>query len=141
MKPLTIFSLFFFLYIAGKSSSIKAQLPDLPLAKKVPVTTEYIGGNLVTDNYRWLENMKDTAVDSWFKSQASCFDKLMNQIPARDDLYNWLFKVDSLKKENIRSIVRKRKRFFYIKTAIGENVGKLAFRDGEYGQEEILFEA
>jgi prolyl oligopeptidase len=113
-------------------------LPPFPETKKTPVTDDY-WGTKITDNYRWLENMDNSEVQIWFKSQGEYFDNIINRIPGRDLLYNEFLKLDSLRTLTISRIVRSKDRYFYLKGLAGENVLKLAYRDGLIGNETILF--
>lgn len=89
-------------------------LPPFPETKKTPVTDDY-WGTKITDNYRWLENMDDPEVQSWFKSQGEYFDNIIKRIPGRDVLYNEFLNLDSLRNLTISRIIRAKNRYFYLK--------------------------
>jgi prolyl oligopeptidase len=97
-------------------------------------------GKTYKDPYRWLENLKDKDVEAWFKSQAELTDSLLAKIPARDALANEWMELDKLKPATYSQITFENGRVFYKKTLGGENVGKLYFRDGWKGQEQLLFD-
>ena len=97
-------------------------------------------GKTYKDPYRWLESLKDKDVEAWFKSQAEMTDGLLARIPARDALANEWMALDKLKPSSYSQITYEHGRVFYKKTLGGENVGKLYYRDGWKGAEQLLFD-
>lgn len=126
-------TLLFFLLVC---SSLFAQLPASP---KKPVTDTYFGMQ-VTDNYRWLEDTKDTAVKQWFKDQANYTNSQLDQISGRDSLVDILKNYDSLQPYRIKYIVKKGGRYFYLKTLPGQNVSKLFYRNSENVIDVLLYD-
>jgi prolyl oligopeptidase len=110
-----------------------------PPTRRVPVTDDYFGMK-VTDNYRWLENMKDSTVVNWFKAQADYTNSFLDKIPGRDSLVESFKRLDALTPVRISDIVRKNDRYFYKKLLPDEKVGKLYYRDGENGPETLLYD-
>ncbi len=126
----------FFLFLLCKSIQAGAQPPA---TEQKPVTDIYFG-KTVTDNYRWLENMNDKAVQDWFKAQSDYTNSLLDKIPGRDSLFHEYQRLDALASADITSITRKANRYFYKKTLPGENVGKLYYRVGKEGKETLLYD-
>jgi prolyl oligopeptidase len=119
---------------------VQAPAPwNYPATKTVDVTDTYFG-KTYKDPYRWLENLKDRDVDAWFKAQADLTDGLLAKIPGRDALANEWMAMDKLKPASYSQITYEHGRVFYKKTLGGENVGKLYFRDGWKGTEQLLFD-
>ena len=56
---------------------------NYPATKTVDAEDTYFG-KTYKDPYRWLENLKDKEVETWFKSQAELTDALLAKIPGRD---------------------------------------------------------
>jgi len=112
---------------------------NYPPTKKTPVVDDYYGTK-VTDNYRWLENMNDTAVQNWFKAQGDYSGDIIKRISGRDELYNKFVSFDSIRKASIGGMHREKDRYFYNKTGKGENVSKLYYRDGLHGDEILIFD-
>src|SRR6188472_694786 len=110
-----------------------------PPTKTGEATDTYFG-KTYKDPYRWLENLKDKDVETWFKSQADLTDSLLAKIPARDALANEWMALDKLKPASYSQITYEHGRVFYKKTLGGENVGKLYYRDGWKGNEQLLFD-
>ena len=63
-----------------------------PVTAKKPVTTEYQGVK-VTDDYRWLENINEPAVQKWIDEQNQYSRTFLDRIPERKDIYNYLEKI------------------------------------------------
>ncbi len=110
-----------------------------PATKQIPVTDSYFG-KTVTDNYRWLEDMNNKAVQDWFKAQSDYTNGLLENIPGRDSLFHEYKRLDALASAEITDITRKANRYFYKKTLPGENVGKLYYRVGKEGKETLLYD-
>jgi prolyl oligopeptidase len=110
-----------------------------PPTKTVDASDTYFG-KTYKDPYRWLENMKEKDVEAWFKAQTELTDGLLAKIPARDALAQEWMELDKLKPADYSSITYEHGRVFYKKTLGGENVGKLFFREGWKGTEQLLFD-
>ena len=79
------------LLLAATGSAVgQSKLPNTPVRE---VTEDYFGTR-VSDPYRWLEDLKDKAVESWFKAQADLTDGLLGRISARDRLADEWMKLD-----------------------------------------------
>jgi prolyl oligopeptidase len=63
-----------------------------PMTPKKPVTTEYQGVK-VTDNYQWLENINDPAVQKWISEENQYSRTFLDRIPERKDIYSYLEKI------------------------------------------------
>src|SRR5262245_20830164 len=123
---------------AMAAASAFAQVP-YPPTKTVDTTDTYFG-TTYKDPYRWLEDLKDQTVEGWFKTQAKLTDDLLDRIPARDALANEWLKLDALQAAKYNAITFENGRVFYKKTLGEENVGKLYYRDGWKGAEQLLLD-
>jgi prolyl oligopeptidase len=131
-----LFCLIFPLLISAASD---IQL-NYPKTKTVEASDTYFGKTYF-DPYRWLENMKDKEVITWFSEQSKLTDDLMAKIPGRDALLQEWLDLDKLKVANYSAMNYKNGRIFYKKTLGGrDNVGKLYFREGWDGAEKLLFD-
>ncbi len=110
-----------------------------PTTKTVEVEETYFGKSY-KDPYRWLEDMKDKEVETWFKAQTELTDGLLAKIPGRDALVEEWMALDKLKPATYSAISYENGRVFYKKTLGGENVGKLYFRERWNGAEKLLFD-
>ena len=126
--------------LAALAMLVQAPAPwNYPPTKTGDATDTYFG-KTYKDPYRWLENLKDKDVETWFKAQADLTDGLLAKIPARDALANEWMALDKLKPASYSQITYEHGRVFYKKTLGGENVGKLYYRDGWKGAEQLLFD-
>ena len=110
-----------------------------PATKTVDSTHTYFG-TTYKDPYGWLEDFKDTSVVSWFKQQANLTNNVMNKVNGRDGLIAEWKMLDSLQPARILNPVYENGRIFYKKTMPGEKVGKLYYREGPTGTEQLLFD-
>ena len=84
MKPL--YRCAFVLALALPVRTLPAAVPDQPPAAPVkPVTDDYFGHKIV-DPYRYMENLKDPAVQDWIKAQADYTSSVLSLIPGRQKL-------------------------------------------------------
>jgi len=126
--------------LAALAMLVQAPAPWSYPPTKTSDTTDTYFGKTYKDPYRWLENLKDTDVEAWFKSQATLTDGILAKIPARDALANEWMALDKLKPASYSQITYEHGRVFYKKTLGGENVGKLYYRDGWKSAEQLLFD-
>ncbi|GAB2597807.1 prolyl oligopeptidase family serine peptidase [Spirosoma areae] len=115
----------------------------LPPTPKRPVTDTYFG-KAVVDKYRWLEDMNSQEVKDWFKAQGDYTNATLDQIPGRDKLVETFVAYDKLKSARINQVRRRggtlSSRYFYKKTLASETIGKLYYREGKTGPEQLLFD-
>jgi len=120
--------------LTASSAAWSADTP--PVAPVRPVTDTYFGTPFV-DNYRYMENLKDPEVQSWMKAQDDYTRRVLAAIPGRDAL---AARIETLMGGDLRRMdfTRRGHRLFYQTAAAGENLFKLAYRDGVDGQEHVL---
>jgi len=136
MKPNKSFPLILICLLAAGSGFSQWTYPE---TKTVDAADVYFG-NTYKDPYRWLENLKDKEVEAWFKAQAELTDGALGKIAGRDTLVDEWMALDKLKPASYSAISYEHGRVFYKKTLGGENVGKLCFREGWNGTENLLFD-
>jgi len=109
-----------------------------PVAPVRPVTEEYFGTKVV-DPYRYMENLKDPAVEAWFKGQNDYTRATLARIPGRDALLAKIKKLDESAPSRVFDVRRlPGGRYFYQKRLASEDVPKIYMRDGLDGQEKLL---
>ncbi|TAM50490.1 MAG: S9 family peptidase [Paraburkholderia sp.] len=120
--------------LTASSAAWSADTP--PVAPVRPVTDTYFGTPFV-DNYRYMENLKDPEVQSWMKAQDDYTRRVLAAIPGRDALAT---RIETLMGGDLRrsDFTRRGHRLFYQTAAAGENLFKLAYRDGVEGHEHVL---
>ena len=120
------------------SISLSAQL-KYPATPKVEVR-DTIFGTVYKDDYRWLENMKDPKVITWFKAQAELTDETMKKVSGRDELIAEWKKLDALQPPTVFSEVEAGGRYFFQKRMAGEKVSKVYYRENIKGEDKLLFD-
>ena len=131
-KAIIVFSIMFL------SANLSAQL-KYPATKKVPITDTYFG-TTYTDNYRWLEDIKDPSVVSWFKDEADLTNATMNKVSGRNELIAEWKSLDKLQPPTYNYRSKEGGRIFYHKTMPGEKVSKVYYREGDNGADQLLFD-
>jgi prolyl oligopeptidase len=110
------------------------------IAKIQPVVDEYFGKK-ISDPYRYMENLQDPEVQTWFKSQADYARSVLDDIPGRQSLINKMREFDKRKKSIINYlIITDNDLYFYLKTTPEDETGKLFYRNGYEGKENFLYD-
>lgn len=122
-------------------SGCKVNKTETPPAAPVNPITETIWGMEITDPYRYMENLEDTSVLNWFKSQSEYTRNALDNISGRQGLLDKLWEFDKRKSNRIYNVViTKNDKYFYLKETPKDETGKLFFRDGYNGTERLLFD-
>ena len=112
---------------------------NYPPTRTVPIADTYFG-KTYPDPFRWLEDLKDREVASWFQAQASLTDGLLARIPGRDALVREWQGLDKIQPQQSGRFTFRNGRLFYRKLLSGENRVKLYCREGWDGPERLLFD-
>ncbi|HYW96520.1 MAG TPA: prolyl oligopeptidase family serine peptidase [Bacteroidales bacterium] len=111
-----------------------------PVAPILPVIDTLYGRKIV-DPYRYMENLKDTAVQRWFRQQNAYTRSVLGRIPGRDRLLADIKKYDNSVPAMVENIARVPDDiYFYEKTLPGQQVAKLYMQHGLSGKEQLLFD-
>jgi prolyl oligopeptidase len=109
-----------------------------PVAPVRPVTDDYYGTKIV-DNYRYMENLKDSEVQEWFKNQNDYARATLANIPGRDKLLARIKELDQSVPVTVFGVQRLPGDLYsYQKVLAGENIPKLYVRKGLKGAERLL---
>lgn len=107
--------------------------------KPLPSTDQYFDTKII-DEYRNLENVKDSSVIGWMKEQNNYTNAILKAIPSRQYLIDKLDEMDSKNEYSISYLqITDNDKYFYIKRQVKENVQKLYLRNGFEAKEELLF--
>ena len=109
-----------------------------PVASVRPVTDTYFGTTL-TDPYRWMENLSDPEVKTWFQGQADYARGVLNAIPGREALAAQIKALDGAG-TSVGEVQVAGPRVFYTKERPHDNTPKLYVRDSLHGTERLLFD-
>jgi prolyl oligopeptidase len=117
-------------------SSRAADAP--PVAPVRDVVDEY-WGQKVDDPYRYMENLKDPAVQSWIKGQADYATTLIGRLPERDRVLARIQELEAGRPYRIFAIDRRPDgRLFYQKIASDEELARLFTRASLDAEEKLL---
>jgi prolyl oligopeptidase len=119
--------------------ALSAHAPQAPPAAALhPIVDDYFGTK-VTDNYRYMENLKDPQVQAWMKSQADHTGRVLDSLSGRLALLkriHELYSADS----HVGDVVRRGQRYFYLETEPNALLPKLYYRDGLAGEPRLLID-
>ena len=114
-------------------------IPAYPSIKGQPVTDTYFGTEIV-DEYRNLENLKDSATMNWFRQQSEHSNAVFDRISGRDELMQKMANLDG--REEYSSwyyYVLEDNQHFFIKNKSGEDTPKLYHRKNFEAPDELIF--
>lgn len=108
-------------------------------APSIPSTDEYFD-NKIVDDYRNLENLKDTATIKWMRSQTNHANSVLEKLPYKNYYINERLKFDKRGRYSISELkITGNDLYFYLKKDAYEKVEKLYYRKGFKGQEKLLY--
>lgn len=123
---------------APVAAATPGALPPPPSAARRPVTDTH-HGQAITDDYRWLENLKSPDTQAWMKAQAGYADGVLGRIAGRDQMLARLEALDRQVGLVVADVTRRPgDLWFYEKRSAGDNQYKLYLRRGLNGAEKLL---
>lgn len=139
MKTKTMLLCLTILFLVQCTTKITQEKP--PLAQVKPVEDVYFGKK-ITDPYRYMEDLQDSVVQNWIKSQADYSRSVLNSIQGRQSLIDKMREFDQRKSSSISYLnITDNDRYFYLKTTPEDETAKLYYRDGYEGKEIFLYDA
>ena len=124
-----------FLLIACSTDSVK--VPPPPETHVIPVT-DNLHGVAITDNYRWLEDQQSPDTRAWIEAQNAYTDNILNQIPGRTELKDFLSRLVKVDSMGMPAAVGGR--YFFFKRLASQDLPVLYVRRGLEGQDEVLLD-
>jgi prolyl oligopeptidase len=122
----------------AQSASPSGSASGPPVAPVRPVADDYYSTKVV-DPYRYMENLKDPEVQTWFKGQDDFTRAALSRIPDRTRLLDRIKKLDQSAPYLIEDVQRYQgEKYYYRKILATEEVTKLYERDGLGGAEKLL---
>ena len=113
-----------------------AASPPVATVKNVPTT---LHGVTIDDPYRWMEDVKSPASQTWLKAQGAATRAVLDRIEGRDAIAKRLQELADAQGDSIRSVMRMPgDRYYYMKRAPGGKQFKLMTRQGLSGAEKLL---
>lgn len=127
--------IFIFVFLSLFLNAQKSNLPP-----SVSVTDDYFGTKII-DEYRNLENLKDSATIKWMKSQADYANSVINKVPNKDYFLNKRLEFDKRQGYSVSNLsITRNDKYFYLKKNSGEETAKVYYRNGFSGKEELLYD-
>jgi len=125
--------------LAGTTLLAGAAQAAPPAAPVRPVTDVHFG-TAITDDYRYLEDLKDPEVQAWMHAQADHTRAQLDQLGGRKAL---LERIHALANADARrgGFVQRGQRYFYQLLEPGAQQPRLYYRDGLAGAEHLLVDA
>src|ERR1700740_658305 len=120
----------------GTAVHLPAETLTQPVAPVRPVTDNYFG-TTVTDNYRWMEDLKSPEGQKWMKGQAAYTKDYLNKLPERDALVKRIEALDNAATQ-VPEVELHGAYYFYLKTNATDQTPKLYVRDGLHATERLL---
>jgi len=117
---------------------IKAQSTNL--APTQPTTDSFLGVKIL-DEYRNLENLKDSQVMNWMKSQSDFTDSVLNSIPNKNYYLDKRIEFDRRQGYSVSDLkITTNDKYFYLKRTAKERTAKVYYRTAFDGKEELLYD-
>ncbi len=112
----------------------------IPKIDKEEVVDQFFGKEVI-DPYRNLEDLTDSIVINWLKSQKKLSNNIVNEINGKDD---FLKKINSNKDKQSYTVsklkVSSKNSLFYLKKITNEDNGKLYYKKDFLAKEVFLFD-
>lgn len=131
--------IFFFLALMTPGIFASGQAWQYPATKTVDVR-ENLWGREIKDPYRWLEDIKNPEVETWFKTQAEYTNTQLAKIPGQGKLISELKTLDNLQSASYMPVAKAGGKYFYQKKLPGGQISILYYRQGASGKEMLLFD-
>lgn len=109
-----------------------------PAARVDNVTDEYFGVKIV-DPYRWMEDLKSGEMQKWMRGQADYADAYLKNLPRRGEFLRRLEELNAAR-DTVGGVRREGDRFYYMRVAAGDQIGKVVMRDAAGGAETVLLD-
>jgi prolyl oligopeptidase len=127
---------FLFAAALGAAVPLVAETLTQPVAPVRSTTDNYFGTS-VTDNYRWMEDLKSPEVQNWMKGQAAYTKDYLSKLPGRDTLVKRIESLDNAV-SRVAEVELHGAYYFYLKTNPTDQTPKLYVRDGLHATERLL---
>lgn len=121
------------------SSSVAALGATPPVAPVRPVVDNYFGTK-VTDNYRWMENLKDPQMQRWMKAQADYTRAQLDALPGYAALLKRTDELYSSEPAQVSSVQIIGGRYYSLRVPANAQSPKLYVRDGIKGDDRLLID-
>lgn len=141
MKNLiVVFSAIIISCSSGEKKEASVELPPVP-ETPVRLVSDTLYSKVVEDPYRYLEDLKNPDVEKWYKDHAQRSRFVLDAITGRKGVIDKMYEFDKRKANRSSNLqITDNDRYFYLKQTPADETGKIFFRNGIGGQEELLFD-
>lgn len=120
---------------------LSAQTPAGPPVAPVRPVVDTLWGEPVTDPYRYMEHLEDTAVQRWFRQENAYTRAVLDRIPGRAALLADIRKYDDAEPAAVTDVTQlPDDLYIYEKTLPGQQVARLYVRHGLNGPDRLFFD-
>ncbi len=119
--------------------SICGQIEKPPLAKVQIETKEYHGVK-IDDPYSYMQNFNDERVQNWVNENAEYGRNFLDNLPNREKLKVAVTRALTIERELMNNFREKNNKYYYKKTKLPENQGKIYVREKGSINEKVLFD-
>ena len=124
--------------LLGASGASMAAPPPVAEVRNQPTT---LHGTVVNDPYRWMENTKNPATQTWLRGQGDASRNVLDRIDGREAIAQRLAELAQAQGDAVRNIQQMPgDRWYYEKRAVGERQFKVVMRQGIKGTERVLID-
>lgn len=112
---------------------------DPPLTEKHPDTL-FFGGNMVVDEYTWLEDYKKPEVAEWYKTQSNYANSILDQISGQDLILEEFAKIEKVMSAHLTQVQRLENGYYYFLRLEPDGRPERAFVKGVNKEAKMLFD-
>lgn len=103
--------------------------------------TEKYHDTIISDPYRYVENLKDSTVINWIKNNNNITNSYFERIESTEKIINKILGTyEKEETQNSSAIITDNDNYFYLKTNTKENFSKLYHKKGKDGNENLIFD-
>lgn len=118
-----------------------AQAPVKPEKALPKVVTNEYHGVILEDPYRYMEDLENSEVLNWMRSNTAYAESVLNSIPGKEKMLEKIKELDSRKESTISNVsITDDDVYYYLKTRPEDETGKLFYRKGFKGEEKLLMD-
>lgn len=118
---------------------IQAQKYNYPETAHEKVSDNYFG-TVISDPYRWLEDLNNPKVLDWFHAQADFSRLHLDRIPGRAELLNQIIELTNMEGDITGKPYRSGDFYYFKRILKGESFANLYRRDIQTHEEELFFD-
>lgn len=111
---------------------------DYPRARRDSITESY-HGKIVSDPYRWMEDMKSSETSEWVQAQDKLLKNYLDDVPQRDDLRRRIRELTG-SGDTFTTPVKAGGSYYFMSVNVGGGAIALYVRDGDSSPPRIVMD-